>query len=207
MLHASQQGGGVAVAPHHLAAEAGCEVLRDGGNAIEAMVAAAAAVSVVYPHMNGLGGDGFWLIHEPGRDRPIAISAVGAAGSVMFFIITFLIGLTIGTTAMVARFVGEKEPDKAAVTVFNSFVLCLVISVVLAIVGILCSRPILIWMEAEGDVLDLGVQYLEVLMVASVAMIMLFLIGSILADPRVDPLTGDRVTNGGEAYLIYGFGR
>jgi gamma-glutamyltranspeptidase/glutathione hydrolase len=45
------------------------------------MVAAAAAISVVYPHMNGLGGDGFWLIHEPGRDRPLAISAIGAAGA------------------------------------------------------------------------------------------------------------------------------
>ena len=81
MLYASLPGGGMAVAPHHLAAEAGCEVLRDGGNAIEAMVAAAAAISVVYPHMNGLGGDGFWLIHEPGCERPIAISGVGAAGS------------------------------------------------------------------------------------------------------------------------------
>ncbi len=69
------------VAPHHLAAEAGRDVLRDGGNAIEAMVAAAAAISVVYPHMNSLGGDGFWLIHEPGRPRPLAISAIGAAGA------------------------------------------------------------------------------------------------------------------------------
>lgn len=69
------------VAPHHLAAEAGRDVLRDGGNAIEAMVAAAAAISVVYPHMNGLGGDGFWLIHEPGRPRPFAVSAIGAAGA------------------------------------------------------------------------------------------------------------------------------
>lgn len=71
----------MAVAPHHLAAQAGRDVLADGGNAIEAMVAAAAAISVVYPHMNGLGGDGFWLIHEPGRDRPLAISAIGAAGA------------------------------------------------------------------------------------------------------------------------------
>ncbi|MDX1575533.1 MAG: gamma-glutamyltransferase, partial [Kiloniellales bacterium] len=80
-LYASQKGGGMVVAPHHLAAQAGRDVLAEGGNAIEAMVAAAAAISVVYPHMNGLGGDGFWLIHEPGRDRPLAISAIGAAGA------------------------------------------------------------------------------------------------------------------------------
>jgi gamma-glutamyltranspeptidase/glutathione hydrolase len=69
------------VAPHHLAAQAGLEVLREGGNAVEAMVAAAATVSVVYPHMNGLGGDGFWLIQEPGRPAPRAIAGVGAAGA------------------------------------------------------------------------------------------------------------------------------
>lgn len=44
------------------------------------MVAAAAAIAVVYPHMNGLGGDGFWLIVPPEGD-PIAIDASGAAGS------------------------------------------------------------------------------------------------------------------------------
>ncbi len=65
---------------HHLAAEAGLRCLREGGNAIEAMVAAAATISVVYPHMNGLGGDGFWLISEPGRRIPGAINGVGAAG-------------------------------------------------------------------------------------------------------------------------------
>jgi len=55
-------------------------ILRDGGSAIEAMVAAAATIAVVYPHMNGLGGDGFWLIVPPEGD-PIAIDASGAAGS------------------------------------------------------------------------------------------------------------------------------
>ena len=66
---------------HHLAAEAGLRVLREGGNAIEAMVAAAATISVVYPHMNGLGGDGFWLVSEPERRVPRAINAVGPAGA------------------------------------------------------------------------------------------------------------------------------
>lgn len=72
--------GGMVVAPHHLAAQAGRDVLRDGGNAIQAMVAAAATIAVVYPHMNALGGDGFWLIHEPGK-LPRAIDASGVAGA------------------------------------------------------------------------------------------------------------------------------
>lgn len=68
------------VAPHYLAAEAGAGVLKEGGNAIEAMVAAAAAIAVVYPHMNSLGGDGFWLIQEPGRP-PLGIEACGVAAA------------------------------------------------------------------------------------------------------------------------------
>ena len=80
MIHTLKSLGGMFVAPHHLAAQAGRDVLRDGGNAVEAMVAAAAAIAVVYPHMNAIGGDGFWLIHEPGRE-PVAIDACGPAAA------------------------------------------------------------------------------------------------------------------------------
>jgi gamma-glutamyltranspeptidase/glutathione hydrolase len=81
MLQTLRSTRGMVTSSHHLAAEAGLRILREGGNAIEAMVAAAATISVVYPHMNGLGGDGFWLISEPGRRVPRAINAVGAAGA------------------------------------------------------------------------------------------------------------------------------
>jgi gamma-glutamyltranspeptidase/glutathione hydrolase len=67
------------VAPHHLAAQAGLRVLREGGNAIEAMIAVAATVAVVYPHMNGLGGDNFWLID--GGGEPVGIDACGPAAA------------------------------------------------------------------------------------------------------------------------------
>jgi gamma-glutamyltranspeptidase/glutathione hydrolase len=68
----------MAVAPHALAAQSALAVLRERGNALEAMIAAAATIPVVYPHMNSIGGDGFWLIHVPGQ--PVrAIDACGAA--------------------------------------------------------------------------------------------------------------------------------
>ena len=72
--------GGIVTAPHHLAADAGQDVLRDGGNAVEAMIAMAAAIPVVYPHMNALGGDSFWIIKPPGKD-PIGIDACGAVAA------------------------------------------------------------------------------------------------------------------------------
>jgi oxamate amidohydrolase len=71
---------GMAVAPHSLAAQSALAVLREGGNAVEAMVAAAACIAVVYPHMNSIGGDAFWLIHVPGK-APRAIDACGAAAA------------------------------------------------------------------------------------------------------------------------------
>jgi len=57
----------MAVAPHTQAAEVAAAVLAEGGNAVEACVAMAATLSAVYPHMTGLGGDSFWLLHEPGK--------------------------------------------------------------------------------------------------------------------------------------------
>jgi len=78
MLHSLTCRGGMVTAPHHLAAQAGAAILREGGNAVEAMVAAAAAIAAVYPHMNSIGGDGFWLIAEPGRE-PVAVRACGAS--------------------------------------------------------------------------------------------------------------------------------
>ena len=80
MIHTTTATRGMVVAPHHLAAQAGLSILREGGNAIEAMVAAAAAIAVVYPHMNAIGGDGFWIVRAPGAE-PVAIDACGAAAA------------------------------------------------------------------------------------------------------------------------------
>jgi len=80
MLNTQRAYRGMVVAPHHLASTAGLRVLQDGGNAIEAMLAAASTIAVVYPHMNGLGGDNFWLIHSPSRGVR-GIDACGAAAS------------------------------------------------------------------------------------------------------------------------------
>lgn len=67
-------------APHRLASEAGRDILATGGNAIEAMVAMAGVIALAYPHMNGMGGDGFWTIRTPdGKVR--CIEACGFAGA------------------------------------------------------------------------------------------------------------------------------
>lgn len=73
---------GIVTSPHYLASRAGCDVLRDGGSAIEAAVAVAASLAVVYPHMTGLGGDSFWLIRAPDGEM-FTIDGCGAAGELV----------------------------------------------------------------------------------------------------------------------------
>ena len=79
-LHSAGHRRGVAAAPHALVAEAGRAILAEGGNALEAMVAMAASIAAVYPHMNHIGGDGFWMVREP-KGRVLAIMAAGFAGA------------------------------------------------------------------------------------------------------------------------------
>src|SRR5215472_18370349 len=77
-LHSAGHRRGAVCAPHFATVETGRSILAEGGNAIEAMLAMAASIAAVYPHMNYLGGDGFWIIREPsGRIR--AIMAAGPA--------------------------------------------------------------------------------------------------------------------------------
>ncbi len=78
MLNTPRSRRGMVTSPHHLASEAGLRVLREGGNAVEATLAMAASLPVVYPHMNSLGGDGFWLISKDGKP-PVAVDACGAS--------------------------------------------------------------------------------------------------------------------------------
>lgn len=55
---------GMVTCPHSLASQAGVDVLRAGGSAVDAAIATSAALAVLYPHMTGVGGDAFWLIHD-----------------------------------------------------------------------------------------------------------------------------------------------
>ncbi len=71
---------GMMTAPHHLAARSGLDVLKEGGNALEAMAAAAATLTVVYPQMCTLGGDAFGLLFNAKEGRLVGINASGKSG-------------------------------------------------------------------------------------------------------------------------------
>ena len=60
---------GAVGANHPMAAQAGLDILRAGGNAVDAAVAVALALGVCEPMMSGLGGDGFYHVFMTGKAR------------------------------------------------------------------------------------------------------------------------------------------
>lgn len=72
---------GAVVAGHPLAAAAGYEVLRRGGNAVDAAVTMAGVLAVVRPHMNGVGGDAFALFYDASSKRITGLNGSGRAGA------------------------------------------------------------------------------------------------------------------------------
>ncbi|WP_320199526.1 gamma-glutamyltransferase family protein [Agrobacterium sp. rho-13.3] len=73
---------GMVTTPHHTATEAGAKVLRRGGTAIEAVIAAGAALSVLYPHFCGLGGDAIWIVADR-TGRRQTIMGIGQAAQTL----------------------------------------------------------------------------------------------------------------------------
>ncbi len=74
---------GAVASPHHLATGVGVDILRAGGSAVDAAIATNAALAVVAGYSCGLGGDAFWLIHDPATGQVVALNGSGrsAAGA------------------------------------------------------------------------------------------------------------------------------
>ena len=90
--------------PHRLASEAGAQVLRDGGNAIDAAIAADAVLCVVYPHMTSIGGDLMAIVWPAGATAPVGLIGAGRSGE--------------GATIEAVRARGhDTMPERGALTV------------------------------------------------------------------------------------------
>src|SRR5262249_35433248 len=72
---------GLVATPHTLASQAGVNALRAGGNALDAAIAAAITIAVVYPHMNSIGGDNVWLVWDAAHARLRRLNAPDRAAA------------------------------------------------------------------------------------------------------------------------------
>ncbi len=115
-----------------------------------------------------------------GRLGSVALAAVGMAAVVNMATITLLVGISTATRAMVSRYIGAEDSYNAHKSAVGSFYFGIVVSVGLAIFGILLAKIVLNLMGAEGDLLDKSTGYLRIMMCGSFSIVFTFVVNSIL---------------------------
>lgn len=91
-----------------------------------------------------------------------ALAAVGSNTALINLLLNFFIGLSIGANVQVARYVGAKQEENAQKTVHTAMTLSVFSGLILTVVGALCSRQLLVWMQYPEEVLDLAAIYLRI---------------------------------------------
>ena len=114
-----------------------------------------------------------------GRLGAAAVATVGLTESLMVIIYALAVGLSIGAAATVARRIGEKDPDRAALTAVQAIILGLVVAVVIGAIGVVFGPSLLVMMGAEEDVLAVGSTFPRVMVGGSGTVLLLFLINAV----------------------------
>jgi len=115
-----------------------------------------------------------------GKLSPSAIAAVSMSGIILGLIMTAVMGISLGTIALVSRAVGEKDIDKANEVVGQSLLLGLFITVIVTILGYLFAAPMLRALGAEEEVVIQGVSYIRIMCLGSVTIFLTILMFSAL---------------------------
>jgi putative MATE family efflux protein len=113
------------------------------------------------------------------RLGPSAIATVGLTESVVTIVYSLAIGLSTGAAAVVARRIGEKNPEGAAHAGAQAILLSTVIGLVLGLLGFVYAKDILVAMGAAADVVESGTIFAEILLGGSVVIVLLFLINGV----------------------------
>jgi putative MATE family efflux protein len=108
-----------------------------------------------------------------------AIATVGLTESVLTLVYAVAIGLAMGTTAIVARRIGEKDPEAAADTAVQAIILGFLAAAVLGLAGALNARRILALMGADPWVLEHGAGYTAIMLGGNATVMLIFIINAI----------------------------
>ena len=99
---------------------------------------------------------------------PTALNAVSLAFPMQMLIIAFALGIGIGTSSFISRKMGERKPDEANQIAKTGIILALITGSIFVIIGLTLSRPFLNFMTDDREAIDLGTQYLTVVMGLSI---------------------------------------
>lgn len=119
--------------------------------------------------------DVFWVAHLGAS----AVATVGLTESMMMIVYSLAMGVSIGAMALVARRIGEKDPDAAARGAAQSIWLAVAVAAGLGVVGVLLAPELLALMGADAEVIATGSNFTRVMLGGNVTVFLLFLINSI----------------------------
>ncbi|MCB0597206.1 MAG: MATE family efflux transporter [Lewinellaceae bacterium] len=108
-----------------------------------------------------------------------AVATVGLTESVVTLVYAIAVGMSMAATAMVARRVGEKKPEEAAVAAAQSMLIALAVSIALAVPGFLYAEDILRLMGGSEELIANGVGYTRILLGSNAVIFFLFLLNAI----------------------------
>ena len=109
-----------------------------------------------------------------------AVATVGLTESVITLVYSIAIGLSMATTAMVARRVGENDHQQAAVAAVQAIIITVCISLLISVLGILFADDILRMMGGSDELIEEGVSYTRIIFAGNIVIMLLFLLNAIL---------------------------
>lgn len=108
-----------------------------------------------------------------------AIQTVGLTESVLTIIYSLAIGMSMAATAVVARRIGEKNPEAAAKAGVQAIIVAVAVNLIISIVGFIYASDILLLMGASAETAEQGTPFARIMMGGSVIIVLLFLINGI----------------------------
>jgi len=128
-----------------------------------------------------------------GKLGAASIAGVGVAGIAVMLVTSARMGLTMGTRAMIARFMGADDANNANHVAQQAFVISAIYVIVMASIGVFFTEPILNLFGLEADVIAEGAVYMRIMFIGSVAMSFRMMTESIM-QASGDTVTPMRIT-------------
>ncbi len=113
--------------------------------------------------------DMFWV----GKLGSDSIAAVAVSGTIMMVLFAVLIGITRGTVALVARYVGAKDAKNADAVASQSITFGVIIALLITLVGLLFTKQLFLILGVSTEVLKAGIGYLRIILMGSITMVLL----------------------------------
>ena len=123
--------------------------------------------------------DIYWVSHLEGDIAKEAVATVGLTESMLTLVYALAIGLSIGAMAMIARRIGEQNPDGAARAAVQAIALALIVSIVIGVIGAPLAPRLLQLMGGSPWVVEHGSAFTRVMLAGNVTVVMLFMINAI----------------------------